>query len=146
MADPRSRRQRIADTLGRLDHDRDAWVASTDARRPWLAPLSFLWHDGQLLFATDSSTPTSINARTVPLLRVALGHTRDVVIVQGHAITSGSADLAEEQSLRYQEKHQTDPRTWADSFLLVRPMRILAWREDNEQSGRLFMTDGNWLH
>lgn len=145
MAEPRSRRQRIVDTLSRLDSDPDAWVASTDAERPWLAPLSFLWDDGHILFATCSSTPTSIHARAVPEVRVALGHTRDVVIIQGRVTTFGPDDLTDEQLVRYQKKHHSNPRTWADTFMLVQPVRILAWREDNEQAERLVMTDGNWL-
>lgn len=137
--------QRIVDTLRRLDEDTDAWVASTDAERPWLAPLSFLWHDGYLLFATSSSTPTASNARTVPLVRVALGHPRDVVIIQGHASTCGPADVADEEIEKYQTKHGSNPRDWADSFIRVRPVRILAWRESNEIARRLLMTAGIWL-
>ncbi len=45
MAGPRSTNERIADTVGRLENDIDAWVTSTNTERPWLAPLSFLWHD-----------------------------------------------------------------------------------------------------
>lgn len=145
MADPRSISQRIVDTVSRLQNDTDAWLASTDAERPWLAPLSFLWHEGHLLFATDSSTPTASNARAVPVVRVALGHTRDVVIVQGQAAISGSADLTDDEVASYQNKHGSDPRTWADSVIRVRPVRILAWREDEELAGRLLMTAGSWL-
>ncbi len=145
MADPRSTSQRIVDTVSRLENDTDAWVASTDAAWPWLTPLCLLWHDGHLLFATDSSTPTASNARTLPEVRVALGHTRDVVIVQGQAAISGSADLTGDEAAGYQTKHGSDPRTWADAVIRVRPVRILAWREENELAGRLLMRAGRWL-
>lgn len=127
MAEPRSRQERIANTLRRLENDSDAWVASTDAERPWLAPLSFLWRDEQLLLATDAATPTATNAATFPQLRLALGDTRDVVIVQGQARLAPATDLTDEEAGAYQAKHGSDPRTWADSLLRLRPSRILAW-------------------
>ena len=145
MAEPRSRQARIADTLRRLKDDSDAWVASTDADRPWLAPLSFLWRDEQLLLATDAATPTATNVATIPRLRLALGHTRDVVIVQGQAQLSPATNLTDEEAGAYQTKHGSDPRTWADSVMRLRPSRILAWREENELTGRLLMRDGVWL-
>ena len=145
MADPRSRSQRIVDTLRRLEEDADGWVASTDAERPWLAPLSFLWHDGQLLFATNFSTPTAGNARAIPRVRVALGHTRDVVIVEGQVTLAASTDLTDDETATYEAKHRSDPRTWADSVIRVKPSRILAWREENELAGRLLMRGGDWL-
>lgn len=145
MAAPRSTSKRIADTVGRLENDLDAWVTSTNTERPWLAPLSFVWHDGHLQFATDSTAPTVRNVRASPAVRVALGHTRDVVIFQGHAVISSSADLAEDEVTAYQTKHGSDPRSWADTVIQVRPTRILAWREENELPGRILMTAGTWL-
>lgn len=145
MAEPRSRQERIADCLRRLKVDSDAWVASTSADRPWLAPLSFLWRDEQLLLATDAASPTATNVATIPRLRLALGHTRDVVIVQGEAHLAPSTDLTDEEAGAYQSKHGSDPRTWADSVIRLRPSRILAWREENELADRLLMRDGVWL-
>ncbi len=145
MAEPRSRQERIADTLRRLEDDSDAWVASTGAEQPWLAPLSFLWRDEQLLLATDGATPTATNVATIPLLRLALGHTRDVVIVQGPARLAPATGLTDDEADAYQTKHGSDPRTWADTVMRVRPARILAWREGNEMTGRLLMADGAWL-
>ncbi|HXH80633.1 pyridoxamine 5'-phosphate oxidase family protein [Nocardioides sp.] len=112
MAEPRSRQERIADTLRRLDDDTDAWVASTDAKQPWLAPLSFLWRDGELLLATEATTPTATNAVTIPYVRLAIGHTRDVVIVQGQARVLPATDITDEEADAYQTKHGSDPRTW----------------------------------
>ncbi len=145
MAAPRSTSERITDTIGRLENDIDAWVTSTNTERPWLAPLSFMWLDRQLHFATDATSPTVKSVRNIPAVRVALGHTRDVVIVQGHAVLSNSADLTEEQVAAYLAKHGSDPRTWADTVIHLQPTRILAWREENELPGRILMTDGTWL-
>jgi hypothetical protein len=40
-----------------------------------------------------------------------------------------------------------DPRKQGDPyvFLVLRPVRIQAWRESNEISGRTLMRDGAWL-
>lgn len=145
MSEPRSRGQRIADTRRRLRDDVDAWVASTSSAQPWLVPLSFLWHHEHLLFATDAATPTGRNIGTVPRVRVALGHPRDVVIVQGDASITPVADLTAEEPRLYRVKHGSDPRAWADSIIRVQPIRIQAWREENELDGRVLMRDGSWL-
>src|SRR5665811_264094 len=145
MADARSRSQRIADTMRRLADDADAWVASASGEGPWLVPLSFLWHDEQLLFATNASTATAANVGVIPWMRVALGHTRDVVMVQGQATLAPSTDLTDDEAARYQTKHGSDPRTWAGTLVRLRPASIQAWREENELSGRLLMRSGAWL-
>jgi nitroimidazol reductase NimA-like FMN-containing flavoprotein (pyridoxamine 5'-phosphate oxidase superfamily) len=145
MAEARNKSERLADTRRRLDNDADAWLASTSGDKPWLVPLSFLWHEGELVFATDASTPTGENVGLIPRVRVALGHTRDVVIVEGEATLAPSTDLTAAEVRLYQLKHSSDPRAWADSIVRVRPLRIQAWREENELAGRLLMRDGNWL-
>jgi len=145
MAEARNKSERLADTRRRLDNDADAWLASTSGDKPWLVPLSFLWHEGELVFATDASTSTGENVGLVPRVRVALGHTRDVVIVEGEATLAPSTDLTAVEVRLYQLKHSSDPRAWADSIVRVRPLRIQAWREENELAGRLLMRDGIWL-
>lgn len=112
---------------------------------PWLVPLSFLWHDGQMLFATDASTPTGKRVAALPRVRVALGDTRDVVLVDGDATVKPSADISAKELRLYQSKHGSDPRTWADSIIRIRPARMQAWREENELPGRVLMRDGLWL-
>jgi len=141
---PRTVEQRIADTRRRLREDTDAWVASTDAARPWLIPLSFLWHSGRLLFATALSSPTAVNLRGVPGVRVALGGTRDVVLIIGDAEVAPSTSLTSEEVAAYQAKHRSDPRTWADGVVRVTPVRIQAWREENELLGRTLMRESVW--
>lgn len=145
MAEARSTAQRIADTCRRLEHDTDAWLASGNGDGPWLVPLSFVWHGGKLLFATDASTPTGERVAVLPSVRVALGHTRDVVVVDGEATLTPSTKLGADEVRLYRSKHGSDPRTWADSIIRVRPVRIQAWREENELAGRLIMRDGVWL-
>lgn len=145
MEAPRSRRQRIADTSSRLKNDADAWVASAGEDTPWLVPLSFVWHDENLVFATNQSTRTVQNILSSAQVRIALGHTRDVVLLDGLASVEGSAELRAEEVALFQSKLGSDPRTWADSVVRVKPTRILAWREENELPERVVMRDGTWL-
>ncbi len=87
MPPPRDPEQRKRDTLHRLEHDVDAWVATggDPDRTPYLVPLSFLWDGATLLIATPASSPTSRNLRVNPTVRVGIGPTRDVVLIEGTA-------------------------------------------------------------
>jgi nitroimidazol reductase NimA-like FMN-containing flavoprotein (pyridoxamine 5'-phosphate oxidase superfamily) len=137
--------QRIADTRKRLEHDVDAWIATTSPDRPWLIPLSLLWHGDQLLFATSASSATAVNIGLVRRVRVALDGVRDVVIIDGEADLAASTTLSRAELSAYTAKHNSDPRTWADAVIRVVPVRIQAWREENEIAGRTIMRNGVWV-
>ncbi len=49
----RPAKQRKLDTLNRLEHDEDVWVAtaSPEGGAPYLVPLSFLWDGATLLLS-----------------------------------------------------------------------------------------------
>ena len=146
-APPRSRSQRRADTLARLRTDVDLWVASADeAGRAYLIPLSYVWDDSALTIATPRASRTAVNLVRAGRARVALGTTRDVVIVEGavEAIPIGN-------DTRLEDAHAAatgfDPRTLADEYVYLRitPDSIQAWREANELAGRQLMRSGEWL-
>jgi len=137
--------QRILHTRKRLALDVDAWVATRGPNRPWLIPLSFLWHHDRLLFATSASSPTVENIALVSRIRVALDGARDVVIIDGQAALEPSAALSSDEIQAYLNKHGSDPRTWADTVIALTPMRIQAWREENEIAGRTIMRNGAWV-
>ncbi len=81
---PRSRAQRRRDTEHRLTHDIDVWVASASADgAPYLVPLSFDWDGEALLVATPTDSPTGRNLAATRTVRLGLGHTRDVSMVEG---------------------------------------------------------------
>jgi hypothetical protein len=136
--------RRIRQTRTRLEHDVDAWVATAGQDRPWLIPLSFLWHHDRLLLATSASSPTVENIALVPRVRIALGGVRDVVIIDADADLASSATLSSAEVDAYRTKHNSDPRTWADTVIHLTPMRIQAWRQENEIAGRTIMRNGVW--
>src|SRR4051794_5058451 len=84
MQPPRPFEQRKQDTLRRLEEDDDAWVATADTGGDaYLVPLSFLWHEGGLILSTPRSAPTARNLSRGGRVRVALGPTRDVTVIEG---------------------------------------------------------------
>lgn len=153
---PRSVAHRIRDTLRRLESDIDAWVATADADGgPWLVPLSFVWDGERLLLSTTGSSPTGRNlAAGGGAIRIGIGETRDVVLVEGtvdgtvDGVTGiAPADLPASIGDRFAVTTGFDPRTLGPAwrYYWVRPVRVLAWREANELSGRVLMRDGRWL-
>src|ERR1019366_3308668 len=83
-ADPRSRAQRRRDTEHRLTHDIDVWVASASADgAPYLVPLSFDRDGEALLGAPPTNSPTRRSLAATRAVRLGLGHTRDVSMIDG---------------------------------------------------------------
>lgn len=146
---PRTRQQRMQDTLHRLEADVDAWIASADPQTgaPYLIPLSFLWDGDTLLFSTPAASPTGRNLRASGLARIGIGPTRDLVLIEGTVRTLTPEELTPQLGDAFATKTGFDPRTLRSPYLYfrVRPQRIQAWRESNELTGRDLMRDGQWL-
>jgi hypothetical protein len=145
---PRSRAERRNDTEHRLTHDVDVWVASaSEEGTPYLVPLSFDWDGRSLLLSTRSDTPTGRNLTTGGIVRLGLGDTRDLALIDGDVEVLGIDDLAPSQGDRFAERTGFDPRELATSYrwFRVTPSRIQAWREENELPERDLMRDGRWL-
>ena len=77
---------------------------------------------------------------------MALGTTRDVVIIEGsvEAIPIGADPVLE---AAHAQAAGFDPRALADEYVYLRitPQSIQAWREANELGGRQPMRRGRWL-
>ena len=151
MADPaRSPQQRISDTLHRLEHDVDAWVATADPARgtPYMVPLSFLWDGDTIVIATPVTSPTGRNLTATGQVRLGLGTTRDVVLVEGAVDRSVAPDeIARDLGDAFAARTGFDPRRSSSPFgyYWIRPLGIQAWREENELAGRSIMREGEWL-
>jgi hypothetical protein len=145
----RSPEQRKRDTLHRLVRDDDAWVATADGASgtPYLIPLSFLWDGDTLLIATPAASPTSRNLRAGRRVRVGVGPTRDVIIIEGTTRTLAAAEIPDDVGAAFAAKTGFDPRHEPNTYLYfrIRPERIQAWRERDELAGRELMRDGRWL-
>ena len=146
-ATPRPRAQRRRDTEHRLVHDIDVWVASASADgAPYLVPLSFDWDGETLLVATPTDSPTGRNLAATRRVRVALGHTRDVSVIEGKVEVLEIDALPQERGDRFAARSGFDPRALATSYRWFRilPRRIQAWREVDELPDRDLMRDGRW--
>ena len=142
--EPRSRAQRRQDTLARLRTDVDCWVASADeVGNAHLVPLSYHWDGAELVLATPRASVTARNLLRAGTARVAVGPTRDVVLVDGTVAEGVDEAAADAHTAHTGFDARTEPQDYV--YLRVAPREIRAWREANELSGRLLMRDGAWL-
>jgi hypothetical protein len=146
-APARTREQRIADTLRKLETEVDVWVASASENgRATIAPLSFVWREGALTIAMPATSLTARNLTRAGWARMALGPTRDVVMLDGpiEVLPIGADPALEDAHAR---ATGFDPREEASVYVYIRlrPGRIRAWREADELAGRQLMEDGAWL-
>ena len=144
--------QRKADALAKLERDLDVWVATAGGGgRPHLVPLSLAWDGCRGVVATEAGSATARNAARSPVARLALGGTRDVVLLDvgvESVVPTGALDAATGDA--FAARTGWDPRGedaggdgWV--FLLMRPRRVQVWRDVEEMAGRVVMRDGEWV-
>jgi len=141
---PRTAQERLRDTVHRLEHDVDGWVATASPDGvACMVPLSFSWDGETLLLATPASNPTACNVVAGSIVRIAIGGTRDVVIVEG---TGERVEVEDAEGAAFAARAGFDPRPLAGfAWLRVRPHLVQAWREADEIAGRDLMREGRWL-
>lgn len=143
---PRSTEQRCRDTRQRLQRDIDAWVATAGPDGAWLVPLSFVWHGDVLVLGTAADSRTVRNLAGTPGVRIGLGATRDVIMIDGDTEVVATTTLDPVVADAFAGAAGFDPRELTDYvYVRVTPLRIQAWREENEIRGRTIMQDGVWL-
>ncbi|MFG1654864.1 pyridoxamine 5'-phosphate oxidase family protein [Micromonospora sp. NPDC049275] len=145
---PRGLAERLRDTRERLESDIDLWVATSGSPGGvHLIPLSYLWDGTTFLVSTPRASVTGRNLLEDARVRLSLGPTRDVVIVDGVAEPVDIADLGHERCAAFAARTGFDPSGSAEpyQYFVIRPQRIQAWREANELRGRVLMRDGQWL-
>jgi hypothetical protein len=148
MAEARDRETRKADTLAMLATQAiDVWVATASAAgAPYLVPVSLAWVDERVVIAVEGSSVTARNLTAAGEARLAVGPTRDVVMID--AVLEKAVDVVADDALgaAYVAQADWDPRRGTGYvFLVLRPVRVQAWREANELAGRTLMRDGTWL-
>jgi Pyridoxamine 5'-phosphate oxidase len=150
MAPPRTLEQRTADTLALLaEPGADIWVATASANGDaHLVPLSYGWTGDRIVLSTDSSMVTARNLVNAGKARLGTGGTRDVVMIDAELDSVHPVgDVPEDVATSFVSQSDWDPRPQGDPFvfLVLRPVRIQAWREANELAGRTLMREGAWL-
>ena len=151
---PRTREQRRADTLARLSAPAmDVWVATAAAdagghASSHLVPLSLAWIDERVVLATEADSVTARNIISQRRARLGLGPTRDVVMIDAELEQAyGLDEVPDGLARQYAMQADWDPRTSGGRmrFLVLRPLRIQAWREVNELAGSSLMRVGAWI-
>jgi hypothetical protein len=152
MAAPRPHGQRRADALAILTAPAaDAWVATASASGgAYLVPLSIGWTGDSVVLVTLRRSPTAHNLRSAPGVRLGLGGTRDVVLIDGDVITIADLETAPDALVdAFAAQSGWDPRQDSNAadyqVFEVRPVQLQAWREANELRGRTLLRDGEWL-
>lgn len=149
---PRSGPERKAHVLELLASEQDAWVATADARgEVCQVPLSFAWDGSVLVFSTPSGSVTGRNLAASGRERIALGGTRDVVLIEGGVRTYTQGEVPAGFADAFADKLAWDPRKGTSStgeyaYFIVTPVRVQSWCEANELNGRTLMRDGAWLY
>jgi hypothetical protein len=145
----RTAQQRKTDTLGRLENDVDTWVATADPATgtPYLVPLSFLWDGATVLISTPAASPTSRNLRATGRVRLGIGPTRDLVLIEGTVeAETAAAEISAGTGDAFAAKTGFDPRELTGyAYFRIRPQRLQAWREANELTGRDLIRGGDWV-
>src|SRR6202451_3606232 len=144
----RSTALRKSDALDKLRNDQDVWVATADGRGiAHLVPLSLCWHDGLVVVAVEASSRTARNASASGQARLALGPTRDVVMIDAKASVVARQDGGPAIAGSYRERTGWEPGSdggdWV--YVLLTPTSIQVWRDVNEIAERTVMGDGTWL-
>jgi hypothetical protein len=110
-------------------------------------PLSFLWDGLTLLVATPAASPTSRNLQATRKVRLGIGPTRDLVLIEGTVQALTATELSNEVGDAFAAKTGFDPRQLKSTYLYFRiyPQRLQTWREANELAARELMRGGSWL-
>ncbi len=148
MDDARDPENRKADTLTMLTTPAiDVWVATASADgAPHLVPVSLAWIEDRVVIAVPETSVTARNLTASGRARLGVGPTRDVTMID--AVLERVVDVAADEALAagYAGQADWDPRRDTGYvFLVLRPVRVQAWREANEIAGRTLMRDGTWL-
>jgi hypothetical protein len=146
-AGPRSASQRKLDVLSTLVTGGDLWAATSDRRNgPHMVPLAFCWDGKRLIVQVKHDSRTACNATSTGKARLALGATRDVVLIDADVVwtrVTDSPDISAVYAAR--TGWDTTPTATHCVFLLLSPLRIQAWRDMAEFRGRTIMKDGQWV-
>jgi Pyridoxamine 5'-phosphate oxidase len=144
----RDRLTRKANALAMLTSPAvDAWVATASpSGAAHLVPLSLAWVGERAVIAVERGSVTARNLTATGTARLAVGPTRDVVMVD--AALERTAEVGSDGPLgaAYAAQADWDPRLSSGYvFLVLRPVRVQAWREADEIPARTLMRDGAWL-
>lgn len=138
--------QRIADTLEHLDRERTCWLAVSRADgSAHLIPLTYCWDGERIIVATRRRSVTVAGVERGVRVRLSLPSTSDVVIVEatGEVVPVPQIEASIDRLFRLVAGF--DPAREDDYvYIVFRPLRVLAWRDEAELPTREIMQGGVW--
>jgi hypothetical protein len=149
VMDNRSPEERKSDALAKLAAvGANVWIASASLTGAvHLVPVTHTWNGSQVVVATGSGSRTVANVSANPRVRLALGETRDVVMID--AVLVGAVPTAEAPAAMadgYAAQAGWDARSDVDNIYLVfGPERVQVWREGEDPDGRTVMRNRTWV-
>ena len=146
----RSPEQRKSDALAKLTaNNTNVWVASaSSAGAVHLVPVSHTWNGSQVVVATEPTSRTVINVTENGRVRLALGDTRDVVVIDAalaEVIPTADAPAPSSTPTALRRAGTLEPIAATMSSWCSRPERIEVWKESEDLAGRTVMRDGSWV-
>jgi hypothetical protein len=146
----RSPKERKADALSKLEAvESNVWVASASPSGDvHLVPVTHTWNGSQVVLATGPTSRTVSNITANPRARLAVGESRDVVMIDAALVEAVPASKAPAQLAEgYAAQAGWDPRTDPGNYvyLVLGPVRIQVWREGEDPAGRTVMRSGEWV-
>ena len=132
--------------LERLRAGGNLWLATASGRRgPHLIPVSFWWDGTRLTTATLENSRTLSNVQAQPRVRVSIGSTSDVLMIDAVAAVIAAADLEDSVVEGYERASGVPRSTPGFVYLQLAPKRMQVWKGPAEFSGRTVMRAGAWL-
>jgi general stress protein 26 len=146
----RSPQQRKTDALAKLTaNGENVWVSSASLTGSvHVIPVSHTWNGSQVVLATEPQSRTVTNATANPRVCLALGETRDVVMIDADLVeTVAKKEVSASLADAYATQAGWDPRTEGDDYvyLVFAPERIEVWQEGEDLEGRTVMRNGAWV-
>jgi hypothetical protein len=144
----RATEQRKRDAIAKLEGDMDVWVATAaEHQNAHLVPLSLCWHNEEVVVATEARSRTAQNAERSGQARLALGPSRDVVIIDAVASVVDAVDADPLIKKAFRDRTGWDPGGGGGDWVYIRlrPRTVQVWREVDEITGRTVMRDGTWI-
>ncbi|WP_163566674.1 pyridoxamine 5'-phosphate oxidase family protein [Fodinicola feengrottensis] len=123
-----------------LRTERNGWLATADsAGGPHLVPLAYVWDGSQIVMSTKEAARTVRNGGRA---RLALGSPTDVVLIDGDLCVLPATANVTPEAVRLPLHPSRVPGC---VYLVLKPRRVLAWRDRSEMRERVVMASGHWL-
>ena len=143
----RSKAERRAHVLSRLESEDKLWIATATADgSAHLVPFSFVWDGERISMATAQDNPAARNVARTGKARLALGNIHDIVLIDGAITVIALQALDDSLTERLRRVSAIDARQAPGYvYLQLTPIRIQAWWSAAELAQPTIMREGRWL-